>query len=326
VSTPVDSTADPSTEPDVHVPILVDTVLEHLAVRPGGRYVDATVNGGGHTRAILAASAPDGQVLALDRDEQLIARLRESMAEAIESGRLHPVHSSFAALLEIAAERGFAEVDGVLFDLGLSSFHLDRSGRGFSFAREEPLDMRFDPGELPSRSARELIARAPAGELTAILRDYGEERFASRIARSIVARREREPIETTADLLAVIESSLPANTRWRAARHAARIFQGLRIAVNEELDAVREALPQAWQCLVPGGRMVVLSFHSLEDRIVKRYFRDLRQHDQATVLTKKPLLPSETEIEQNPRAASAKLRAIEKLREPGAGNRERRSH
>lgn len=322
MSTPGDSTANPSADPGVHVPILVDAVLEHLAVRPGGRYIDATVDGGGHTRAILAASAPDGQVLALDRDEALIIRLRETMAEAIEGGRLQPVHSSFAALLDVAGELGFDQVDGVLFDLGLSSFHLDRSGRGFSFTREEPLDMRFDPGELPSRSARELLARAPAGELTTILRNYGEERFASRIARSIVARRERQPIESTADLFTVIESSLPANTRWRAARHAARIFQALRIAVNEELEAVREALPQAWQCLAPGGRMVVLSFHSLEDRIVKRYFRDLRQRGEANVLTKKPLLPSEGEIEINPRAASAKLRAVEKIREPRAARQE----
>ncbi len=309
---PPPSESESSAPDEVHVPILVDTVLDLLAVRTGGRYIDATVNGGGHTGAILAASAPDGKVLAFDRDAELIERLQRTQAPLIAAGRLDPVHSSFAELRTVAEERDFLPVDGILFDLGLSSYHLDQSGRGFSFARDEPLDMRFDSNELQTKRAREVIARAPADELRSIFRDLGEERFASRIARSIVALRERAPIETTTDLLKIVETSLPANTRWRAARHAARIFQGLRIAVNHELEVVQQALPQAWECLVPGGRIVVLSFHSLEDRIVKRYFRDRRQGGEGRILTKKPVTAAADEIERNPRAASAKLRAAEK--------------
>ncbi len=311
-SPPDTDAASPTADDAVHVPILVREILDLLAVRPGGRYIDATVNGGGHTRAILDASAPDGRILAFDRDAELIERLNTELTEPIAAGRLIPVHSSFSHLESVAEHHAFTPVDGILFDLGLSSYHLDRSGRGFSFAHEEPLDMRFDPSDLQSVHARELIARAPVNELTSIFRDLGEERFASRIARSIVAHRERKPITTTSDLMAVIESSLPAKTRWRASRHAARIFQGLRIAVNRELDLVSETLPQAWNCLAPGGRIAVLSFHSLEDRIVKRYFRDRRQQGEGNLLTKKPLIADDTEVSQNSRAASAKLRVVEK--------------
>jgi len=296
----------------VHIPILVDAVLDHLAVESGGHYVDATVNGGGHTRAILGASAPDGRVLAIDRDHDLIERLSTAEPDLVKSERLVPVAASFRHIAELIGERSFGPVRGILFDLGLSSYHLDSSGRGFSFSVSEPLDMRFGAGEIQTRRAGEILARAPTPELIRIFRELGEERFASRIARTIVARRKHQPIETTLDLLDAIESSLPANTRWRVARHAARIFQGLRIAVNDELETVRAALPNAWGALDHGGRMVVLAFHSLEDRIIKRYFRDLAQRGEGDLLTRKPLTASEEEVASNPRAASAKLRAIVK--------------
>ncbi len=313
MTAPEDKTGSPAA-PDgpVHVPILRDEVLDLLGVRPDGRYIDATANGGGHTAAILAASAPHGRVLALDRDADLIERLSRSFAVDVVQGRLLPVHTSFEELHDVADRAGMLPVDGVLFDLGLSSYHLDHSGRGFAFSRSEPLDMRFGAGELQTDRARDLLADASADELTRVFREFGEERFASRIARSIVALRDRQPIETTSDLFEVIERSLPAKTRWRAARHAARVFQGLRIAVNDELGAVRAALPQAWDCIGPRGRIAVLSFHSLEDRIVKRYFRELAQKREGVLLVKKPLTAGEEEVRANPRAASAKLRAIER--------------
>ncbi len=304
------------TEPDDtsgHTPVLLQEVLEHLAPRPAGRYVDATINGGGHSRAILAASAPDGRVLGIDRDPALLAALGARMAAEVAAGRLQLVNASFRALGEILAARPFAPVDGIVFDLGLSSFHFDASGRGFSFARDEPLDMRFDPTDDDAESAAAIIATRDAGDLTALFRDYGEERFASRIARSLVARRREQPIETTRQLFEVIERALPANTRWRAARHAARVFQALRIAANRELDAVAAVLPQAVAALAPGGRLVVISFHSLEDRLVKHFLRDEKQAGRVRILTKRPILPSEAEVAANPRAGSAKLRAAERV-------------
>lgn len=302
----------PSTPGALHVPVLLEEVLTHLAPRPGGRYVDATVNGGGHARAVLAASAPDGRVLAIDRDPELLTALRVRMAGEPAASRVELVHASFKALSRIVAERHFAPVDGVLFDLGVSSFHVDLSARGFSFMRDEPLDMRFDPGDDACESAADVLASRSAEELTALLRTYGEERFASRIARTVVARRREAPIATTAQLLAVIEQSLPPHVRWRAARDAARVFQALRIAANDELEAVAEALPQALAALAPGGRLVVIAFHSLEDRLVKNFFKDEQGAGRLRILTKRPVRPSDAEIAVNPRAASAKLRAAER--------------
>ena len=301
------------TEPSgsVHTPIQLKEVLELLAADRGGSYVDATANGGGHTAAILAANE-NNRVLAIDRDPDLIDRLGDTLAAPIAEGRLITAASSFRQITDLAGQHGFTDANGILFDLGLSSYHLDRSGRGFAFARAEPLDMRFGRDELSTSHAGDLIARAPASELTQIFRELGEERFASRIARTIVSMRDREPLETTTDLFAAIERSLPAKTRWRASRHAARVFQGLRIAVNDELTCITETLPDAWQCLASGGRMVVLSFHSLEDRLIKRFFRDRAKAGDGRLLTKKPMVATEEEVELNSRAASAKLRAIEK--------------
>ena len=299
-------------EPSVHTPILVERVVELLGVRENGRYIDATANGGGHTRAILEGSSPDGRLLSIDRDPDLTARLRESLAAEVNAGRLSVENASFVEIANLAEKADLAPVDGVLFDLGLSSYHLDHSGRGFAFSKSEPLDMRFGTSEVETRRAKEIVARTSAHDLTKILRDYGEERFASRIARTIVSLRERSPIETSGDLFEAIERSLPANTRWRASRHAARVFQALRITVNDELDAIRRALPQAWRCLAPSGRIVVLSFHSLEDRIVKQAFRKWGREENARILTKKPLVAADDEIAANARAASAKMRAVEK--------------
>jgi 16S rRNA (cytosine1402-N4)-methyltransferase len=296
----------------VHTPVLRERVLALLAVRPGGRYVDATVDGGGHAQDILAGSAPGGLVLGIDRDAEILAATAARLAADVEAGRLQLVHGSFRALQRHALDAGFAPADGILFDLGLSSFHLDRSGRGFAFSAEEPLDMRFDPGG-GDETAAELLARAGADELTTLFRNFGEERFASRIARTIAARRRAEPLRSTADLFGMIEISLPPAVRWRAARHAARIFQALRIAVNDEIEAIRDALPQALDSLAPGGRLVIISFHSLEDRVAKRFLRQAAADARVRILTKKPLAPEPAEIDANPRCASAKLRAAERL-------------
>lgn len=310
--------AHPSVTDDVHRPVLLAEVLHYLDVQPGRRYVDATINGGGHATAILAASAPNGVLLGIDRDPDLPAALRATLGSEIDAGRLQLAIGNFRNLAEILSARAFAPVDGLLVDLGLSSYHLDRSGRGFTYGRNEPLDMRFDPTH-PVPTAADLLAAEEVGELTALFRTYGEERFASRIARSIVAQRRTTPIRTSDDLLRIIEQSLPANTRWRAARHAARVFQALRIAVNDELAAVAEMLPQAVAALAPGGRFVAISFHSLEDRLIKRFLRSEQQAGRVRILTKKPVQASKQETAANSRAASAKLRAAERVRECTGG-------
>lgn len=296
----------------VHVPVLLAETVEALALRPGGHWIDCTADGGGHTAALLARSAPDGRVLAIDRDPELVEHLHRRFCAEVDSRRLVVECGSFANLAAILERQRFPPADGILYDLGLSSYHFDRSGRGFSFRADEPLDMRFAAGDDSVATAADLLANASVDELTRWLRAYGEERFASRIARSIAARRRAAPLRTTAQLLDVVRASLPANLRWRAERHAARVFQALRIVVNGELDALGRALPQAFAALAPGGRLVVISFHSLEDRLVKRYFRDRAQSGEARLLAKKPIVPSEAEVAANSRAASARLRGLQK--------------
>jgi 16S rRNA (cytosine1402-N4)-methyltransferase len=300
-------------EQPVHQPVMLAEVLEQLQVRSGGRYLDATVDGGGHTAAILRGSAPDGRMLGIDRDPELVTAAMRTLAPEVESGRLTLASGSFHALTRIVMARHFAPLDGVLFDLGLSSYHLDASDRGFTFMRDEPLDMRFDASDPALETAAELLRTRTAEELAALFRDFGEERFAKRIAHRILEERQRAEIDTSARLFRLIAAALPGRVRWRAARSAARVFQALRIAVNDELEAISEALPQALSVLAPGGRLVVLAFHSLEDRLVKHFLVAQREAGRVRLLTKRPLRPTEQEIEVNPRAASAKLRAAERI-------------
>jgi len=297
-------------EPPVHVPILTHVLLNLLQLGPGARCIDATIDGGGHSAALLEQTAPDGQVLGIDRDPELLTTVRRRLADAVEAGRLHLASGSFRELTRIATARNFAPVQAIIFDLGVSSFHFDSSGRGFSFTHDEPLDMRFDPADSAIESAADIVNARDAEELAAIFRDFGEERFAGRIANTIVRKR---PVHTTTQLLDLITAALPARVRWQAARSAARVFQALRIAVNDELNAIRDALPQALSLLAPGGRLAVLSFHSLEDRLVKQLFVAERHAGRVHVLTKRPLRAGEEEIRANPRAASAKLRVCERL-------------
>jgi 16S rRNA (cytosine1402-N4)-methyltransferase len=300
-------------EAPVHRPILTDEILNLLQLAPGVRCIDGTIDGGGHTAAILERTAPDGVVLGIDRDPELLTAVRRRLAAAVDAGRLQLASGNFRELTRIATVRHFAPVHAIVLDLGLSSFHLDVSSRGFSFMRDEPLDMRFDSEDPSLETAAAILRTRSAGELEAIFAEFGEERYAGRIARAVVAQRQRVPLQTTRQLLELIAAALPGKVRWRAARSAARVFQALRIAVNDELEAIAEVLPQALSLLAPGGRLAVLAFHSLEDRIVKQFFVAQHHAGRARIITRKPLRPTDAEISANPRAASAKLRVCELL-------------
>ncbi len=306
--------------PTRHVPVLLNEVLHYLQPRPGGTYIDATVGGGGHAEAILEASAPDGRLLGLDADPDALGRSHRRLHRF--GRRVVLVQAYFDQLENIAHREGFVPADGVLMDLGVSSDQLEDAARGFSFLKPGPLDMRMDPS-LP-RTAADLINTLDEGDLAYLIRRYGEEPHARRIARAIVRAR---PIYTTTELADLVARVVPRRPRQRL-HPATRTFQALRIAVNDELGALERALPQALRVLRPGGRLVVISFHSLEDRIVKQFFRREAQDcicpprqpvctcghkAQVRILTRKPVTPSPEEIERNPRSRSAKLRAVEKL-------------
>ena len=322
-----------------HQPVMTDRVSELLRPRPGGTYLDATLGLGGHSERLLEASAPDGRVVGLDRDPAALALARQRLAWA--GDRLQAVAASFADLAAVAARLGVGAVDGILYDLGVSSLQLDEAGRGFSYRADAPLDMRMDP--TGGITAAEVLATYPRADLARILREYGEERFAGRIARFLDEARRRAPITTTGQLAELVKAAVPAAARRTGPHPARRAFQALRIEVNRELDALRASLPQAIDLLAPGGRLVVLSYHSLEDRIVKQALADAAgrpveaspfrgsRHEPpgppdrlpvegpgagpatVAVLTRRPERPSPAEVAANPRAESAKLRAAEKL-------------
>ena len=309
-----------------HLPVLVDEVMSTLAPAPGSLQIDATVGGGGHTERILEATDPDGRLLGLDADGAAIARVCDRLRPEF-GNRLVLRQANFRDIGDVAPEEGFGQVDGCLFDLGLSSFQLADAERGFGIRTGGPLDMRFDTSR--GVPAAELLATLDATELTALFRRYGEEPQAARIARAIVEARKTVPVSTAEELAALIERVAPGAPRGRRRIHpATRVFQALRIAVNEELDALQEALASAVQLLRPGGRLVVLSYHSLEDRIVKRFFQSERRgcvcppelpvcvcgrNPRLRLVTRRSVTPSPVEVATNPRARSARLRAAERL-------------
>ena len=313
-------------QPTVHVPVMADEVVAALAPVPGSRHLDATLGGGGHAERILDATAPDGRLLGLDADGAAIARVRGRLAPRF-GDRLRLRQSNFRELATVAADEGFEDFDGCFFDLGLSSFQLADADRGFGFRTGGPLDMRFDTDR--GVPASELLATLDAAELTALFKRYGEEPFAGRIARAIVEARRATPIATAEELAALVARVAPGRAPGRRRVHpATRVFQALRIAVNEELDALQAGLAAAVDLLRPGGRLVVLSYHSLEDRIVKRFLQAERRgctcppeapvcicgrQPRLRLLSSKGLTPSATEIAANPRARSARLRAAERL-------------
>jgi 16S rRNA (cytosine1402-N4)-methyltransferase len=303
-----------------HVPVLYQQVLEGLQPAPGGTYIDGTVGLGGHAAGLLAASAPDGRLLGLDRDPSALALAQAHLAPFGRRAVLR--QASYTEMAEVAAEVGddFRAVDGILLDLGLSSLQLDDPARGFAFASEGPLDMRFDPAA--PLSAADIVNDWPADELADLLYRYGEEPNGRKIARAIAAAR---PLSSTRALAQVVEKAV-GGRRGERLHPATKTFQALRIAVNGELEAVEAVLPVATSLLKPGGRLAVISFHSLEDRLVKSFFRrQARGEDDVNVpfpvpfepvlelVTRKPLTAEDDEIARNPRARSAKLRIAEKL-------------
>jgi 16S rRNA (cytosine1402-N4)-methyltransferase len=302
-----------------HQPVLYKEIIHALQPKQGGRYVDGTLGAGGHARGILEACAPDGQLLGLDVDPQALALARKTLAPYEQ--RIHLAQASYTSLSAQLKRLGWNEADGILLDLGASSMQFDTAERGFSFQHDAPLDMRFGPSA--PQTAADLVNKYSERELADLLFQYGEERDARKIARAIVRAR---PLHTTGELVAVIESVSPR--RGDKLHPATRTFQALRIAVNEELASIEEVLPQAVASLGVGSRLVVISFHSLEDRIVKDFFREqsrdlvnppyeriYEEERKATLkeVNRKPIMPSEEEIKANPRARSAKLRIAEKL-------------
>jgi len=296
-----------------HVPVLSREVVAWLVRQPGGTYLDCTVGQGGHAALILERSSPDGILIGIDRDPDAIAATGERLARF--APRMHLGQGNFSALKQHLRSVGVSEVDGVIFDLGVSSAQLDRPERGLSFLSDGPLDMRMD--QRAGRTAADLVAQLPERELADLIYQYGEERYSRRIARSIIAARKIHPLRTTFDLASVISGSVPAAYRHGRIHCATRTFQALRIAVNQELDVIEGALRDATDVLAPGGRLCVIAFHSLEDRIAKQTIRSLSRGPEAClkVLTKKPYVPSEEERHNNPRARSAKLRVAERLPE-----------
>jgi 16S rRNA (cytosine1402-N4)-methyltransferase len=291
----------------VHDPVLTAEAMALLAAERGGLFVDCTVGLGGHTQALLEAGA--SKVLGLDRDRDALRMAGERLTAFGE--RVELVHADYRDLPRVLDERGVAGVAGALADLGVSSMQLDAEGRGFSFRRDEPLDMRMDQSQGPT--AADLLRQAGEEELANVIFEHGEERYSRRIARAIVAARRTTEIATTGQLAQLVRRAVP-HRGYQRIDPATRTFQALRIWVNRELEQLDEFLGTACSRLLTGARLVVITFHSLEDRIVKHAFRALAQGRAALqVLTKRPIVPGDAEIERNPRARSAKLRAIERL-------------
>lgn len=301
-----------------HITVLLKEAVEALAIKPAGIYVDGTFGRGGHSRAVLAQLGPEGRLIAFDRDPVAVAAGRE-----IKDPRFELVHAPFSDFAEALAERGVEKVDGVLLDLGVSSPQLDEAERGMSFRFDAPLDMRMDTTR--GLTAAEWLAEAPVADITRVLREYGEERFAYEIAKAIAVARTGGAVATTGQLAALVEKTV--RTREPGQHPATRTFQALRICVNQELEELSLVLPQVVAALAPGGRLVVISFHSLEDRIVKRFMRDASRPPQLPArlpvraadmpkpklaLVGKPVWPSDDEVAANPRSRSAVMRIAER--------------
>jgi 16S rRNA (cytosine1402-N4)-methyltransferase len=306
-----------------HIPVLLDECIEGLAIRPDGTYLDGTLGGGGHSSKILEHLGPDGRLFGIDRDQAAL----DASAERIQDPRFHPIYGNFHNVKQLLSERNVTKLDGALLDLGVSSPQLDDGARGFSYHEDARLDMRMDRSQ--PLSAHTIVNDWPEGEIARILRDYGEENWARHIARVLCDRRKLKPVETTNDLVSIIDASIPKKFRLKDGGHPARrSFQALRIAVNDELAPLETALRDLTGLLAPGGRLCVISFHSLEDRVVKNTFKDLAypcvcppdspmcvcgRVPQAKLVRRKPVSPSESELLRNPRARSANLRILEKL-------------
>jgi 16S rRNA (cytosine1402-N4)-methyltransferase len=294
-------------EERIHKSVLLKEVIEYLNVERNKNYVDCTIGEGGHSIEILKRNGPEGKVLGIEIDSELYKKLSEKKLE-----RLILVNDSFKNLKEIIEREKFKNIYGILFDLGISSWHIEKSGRGFSFLRDEPLIMRYDLRQ--KLTAEKIVNEWSEEEIERILREYGEEKFAKRISREIARARKVRPIKTTPQLVEVIKKAVPTFYQRKKIHFATKTFQALRIAVNNELENLKIALPQAIEVLEKGGRLVVISFHSLEDRIVKNFLKEKEREGKIKILTKKPIQPSKEEIIKNPRSRSAKLRCALKIK------------
>lgn len=313
-----------------HIPVLLAECLEHLHLQPQHTFVDATLGGAGHSFEVAQRLGSDGILIGVDQDEMALAAAGARLGNlpTNETPRIELLRGNFGNLDELLLEAQVPGIDAILFDLGVSSPQLDFPSRGFSFKEDAPLDMRMDPGRQTTNAA-ELINTLSAAELTRIIRDYSDEKWASRIAQFIVEARERGPIETTGQLVDIIKAAIPASARRAGGHPAKRTFQAIRIEVNGELSVLKDGLEAAIRWLNPKGRIAVISYHSLEDRVVKETFAAHAKtctcppglpvcacgaNPALKIVTRKPLLPTEEEIERNPRARSAKLRVAEKIR------------
>ena len=306
-----------------HKPVMLNEVIDSLKIRPEGTYVDGTLGGAGHSSQIARRLSGEGRLFGFDQDAAAI----EAATRRLEpyKDRVSIIRSNYSEMRERLSELGVRSADGILLDLGVSSYQLDDAQRGFSYRADAPLDMRMDQRQ--KLSAREVVNGYSIGELTRVIREYGEERFARNIAKHITAEREKKPIETTGELISIIKAAIPAKAREGGGHPAKRTFQAIRIEVNRELDVLSDSLDGMIDLLADGGRICVITFHSLEDRIVKETFR--RNENPCTcppefpvcvcgkkskghVITRKPIIPSEEETEENPRSKSAKLRVFER--------------
>lgn len=307
-----------------HTTVLLHETVEGLNIKPDGIYVDCTMGGAGHSSLILSKLSPKGKLFAFDQDEVAIANAKEKLAQY--GDQITMIKSNFLHLKEELAAQGIEKVDGILYDLGVSSPQLDTPERGFSYHHDAPLDMRMDQDA--ALSAYDVVNSWSFGDLLRIFHKYGEEKFSKQIARKIEAARENKPIETTGELVEIIKDAIPAPARRKGGHPAKRIFQAIRIAVNDELGVFEKSLQQAIDILAPGGRISVITFHSLEDRICKVTFKKASEtpdlpHGLPVIpdeykpilklITRKPIIPSDAELEENNRARSAKLRIAEKL-------------
>lgn len=306
-----------------HVPVLLEPVLEQLRIRPDGIYVDGTLGGGGHSAEIVKRLTEGGRLIGIDRDEAAIEAAGARLAPF--GDRITVVRANYGEIRRVLDDLCIDRVDGILLDLGVSSYQLDTADRGFSYMADAPLDMRMDQEE--SRTAADLVNGCSEDELTRILRDYGEERYARNIARHIVAARAEKPVETTGELVRIVQASIPMKMQRTGGHPAKRTFQALRIELNQELTVLEDVTDTMIDCLNPGGRLCVITFHSLEDRIIKNRFRTAEnpcvcpknfpvcvcgRKSRGRVVTRKPILPTEEETASNSRAKSAKLRVFER--------------
>ncbi|NLY86474.1 MAG: 16S rRNA (cytosine(1402)-N(4))-methyltransferase RsmH [Tissierellia bacterium] len=306
-----------------HIPVLLNEAIEGLRIKANGIYVDGTLGGGGHSREIVKQLST-GRLIGIDQDINALNKAKEVLRE--HEDRVIFVHNNFRNIDDILDDLGIEKVDGILLDLGVSSHQLDEESRGFSHNKDAPLDMRMD--ETKDFSAWDVVNKYSEEELARIIWDYGEERWAKRIAKFIVEERKKKPIDTTLELVSIIKKAIPKSARKEGHHPAKKTFQGIRIEVNRELEALRESIPKMVRRLNPGGRLAIITFHSLEDRIVKESFKELNKDcicppqlpqcicnkvKEIEIITRKPIVPTIEEINKNPRSRSAKIRIGEKL-------------